>query len=78
MEESNALKGHRNAITSLAFASDSQTLASGDADGLVLIHDVKLWAARKPTASAELKPEKLAGLWGSLRKPTPPRHTRRL
>jgi WD40 repeat protein len=64
--ERTRLTAHTNVVTSMAFASDGKTLATGDVDGTVLVWDVKEWTAPVRPASAELKPEKLAALWESL------------
>jgi WD40 repeat protein len=64
--ERTRLTGHTNIVTSMTFARDARTLASGDTDGMILVWDVKEWTAPARASSAELKPEKLAALWESL------------
>jgi WD40 repeat protein len=49
------LSGHRGPVTSLVFAPDSRTLASGGADGSVL-----LWDVAAPGAPAEALPARAA------------------
>ena len=63
-KELGRLDGHRGRVTSLAFAPDGKSLASGSWDTSVLIWDVTPY--RSKIEQVRLDPEKLPGLWQNL------------
>jgi RNA polymerase sigma factor (sigma-70 family) len=60
------LRGHRSGITSLAFATDGKTLASGSWDTTVLVWDVCGIGERKEEPPAAVGAGQLAALWANL------------
>jgi hypothetical protein len=65
-KELKRLEGHQGVITSLAFAADGKTLASGSWDTTVLIWDISDLGERKEDPSAALGADRLAALWTEL------------
>jgi WD40 repeat protein len=57
--------GHGGKVSYLTFSPDGKTLASGGADGGIVIWDLKEWVNR-PVQTIELKPKRLPGLWKDL------------
>jgi RNA polymerase sigma factor (sigma-70 family) len=65
-KELKRLQGHRSGITSLAFAADGKTLASGSWDTTALVWDVARLGERKEEPPAAQRAEQLGALWTDL------------